>query len=378
MKLFKKVDSNNMKQEIEDQGLSIELTIKNELENIKNISKKLQKCERFVFSGCGDKYVVPLASKYLWNHISEKPLDVIQSWTLKNYPPKHLNSKTCVVFVSQSGTTYDTVDACKLAIEKKCKVVALTNLKEEKYDSLVELCENYKNGHVIRTHTKSYPEKSLPSTGSFHASLTALNLFTIFVNKGPQKFIDFQVNYIPKVVDSLSNSELVKKWAQKAAKKLKKFNNFYVVGDGPRYPVARKQARIMMMEATKVNACDIEGEEFVHSLIETLESKSNPLILLKPLMGWEDSFRNFEMVKKFWLEHAGKKKLTIINPFKFLDKKINYLFSGIDGDILSAFLYAPQLEWLSYYLALERGFDPSVGKLVKKVRNRTQIKKMLT
>jgi len=375
MKLLNKpIDSMNMKEEIENQGLSISLTLDNELDNIKNISRKMKDCNRFVFSGCGDKYIVPLASEYLWNHISEKPLDVIQSWTFRNYPPKFLDDQICVVFVSQSGTTHDTVEACELAIEKKCNVVALTNLQEEKEDSLIELCKNYNRGHIIRTHTKNYPEKSLPSTGTFHASLTALNLLTIFINNAPQKFLDLQVNYIPKIVHDLSNSEIIKNWAQKKSKSFKKFNNFYVVGDGPRYPIARKQARIMMMESAKVNACDIEGEEFIHSLIETLECQANPLILLKPLIDWRVSFRKFEMIREFWTKHGGRDKLFIIDPFEFLDTKSKQLFSGIEGDILSSFLYAPQLEWLAYYLAFQRGVDPSVGKLVSKIRGGNEFK----
>jgi len=319
---FKKVsDSMEMRKEIENQGKSLFLTIEKELEKIKNISKDLLNCKRFIFSGCGDKHIVSLSSKYLWNYISEKPLDVIHSWVLKNYPTKILNERTCVVFISQSGTTYDTVEACKFAIERKCKVVTITNLKEEKENSLVDICENYKNGYVIRTHTIDYPEKSLPSTGSFHTALMALNLFTLFVNKGHQKLFDMHTIYIPKIVDQLSLSQDVKDWALNESKKLRKFNNFYVLGFGPAYLAARKQARIMMMEGSKVNSCDIEGEEFIHSLIETLESKPNPIILLKPSVEWLVSYKNFRMVKKLWFLKGGEKIVVLVDPFIFMDKK---------------------------------------------------------
>jgi glucosamine--fructose-6-phosphate aminotransferase (isomerizing) len=382
MSLFKKlskkpVDSKNMKQEIEDQGLAIKLTIDKESENIKKISKKVDKCDKFVFSGCGDKYIVPLVSEYLWKRISKKTVDIIQSWALRNYPPRYFDKKTCIIFVSQSGTTYDTVEACKLAIGKKCNIVTLTNLKEKKEGSLVELCENYDKGYVMNMHTKSYPERSLPSTGSFHSSLTALNLFTLFVNGSPEEFLYLQTEHIPKLVQTLSNLEIVKQWSKEKSKKFRKFNNFYVVGDGPRYPIARKQARIMMMEGVKTNACDIEGEEFVHSLIETLEHKANPLILLKPLIYWRESTRLFKLVKKFWVKYAGEDMVIIVDPFEYLDAKSKQLFSDMEGDILSPFLYAPQLEWLSYYMALEKGKDPSTGTLVKKVRSEGEIKSLI-
>jgi fructoselysine-6-P-deglycase FrlB-like protein len=379
MVFLKKVsDSMNMKEEMEEQGTSINLTIKSSLDDIKRISNKVKYCENFVFSGCGDKYIVPLATEYLWNHVSEKPLKVIQSWTLRNYPPSIINDKSCVVFISQSGTTHDTVQAFKSVLKNNCSVIVITNLKEEKSGSLVDLCENYKKGHVIRIHTKEYPEKSLPSTGSFHSSLVVLNLLTIFINGEKEKFIDLHINYIPKVVDELSRSDKVKNWALQKAELFRKFNNFYVVGDGPRYPAAKKHAKIMMMEGSKTNACDVEGEEFVHSLIETLEFKTNPLILLKPMVEWNSAFKNFQMIEKFWKENTRKNKLLIVDPFEFIENKMKFLFSGIEGDILSPFFYMPQLEWFSYYLGLKKGFDPSVGKLVKKVRSQKEIRKLLT
>jgi len=370
-------DSRNMSQEIEDQGESISLTLEKEKSNIKKISRKIKDSKNFIFSGCGDKYTVPLTSKFLWQYLSKKPVDVIQSWTLHEYPPKYLDKNTCVIFISQSGTTDDTVSACKSVMEKNCKVVVITNLKVPKKDSLVSLCEDYNRGHIIRTHTKAYPERSLPSTGSFHTSMTTLNLLLLCVSKN-ETIRTLQTDTVPRIVNELSKSNSVKKWAKKNAGKIKKYNNFYVIGDGPRFPLARKQAKIMLMEGAKVNACDVEAEEFIHSLVETLEGKSDPLILLKPLDTWEESYKIFRVIKNFWLKYAGKNKLLIIDPFEFLDKKYTKLFSGKEGDIISPFIYAPQLEWLSYHLALKKGRDPSKGELVDKVRNRDFLEKVLS
>jgi glucosamine 6-phosphate synthetase-like amidotransferase/phosphosugar isomerase protein len=69
--------------------------------------------------------------------------------------------------------------------------------------------------------------------------------------------------------------------------------------------------------------------------------------------------------------------VIIVDPFEYLDAKSKQLFSDMEGDILSPFLYAPQLEWLSYYMALEKGKDPSTGTLVKKVRSEGEIKSLI-
>jgi fructoselysine-6-P-deglycase FrlB-like protein len=271
----------------------------------------------------------------------------------------------------------DTIEACRIAIQKEANVICITNLKEKKSDSLVELCENYKKGFVIKTHTKIYPETPLPSTGTFQTALVSLNLLTLLINDAPNTFFDLQINHIPKLVDYLSNSKEVKKECMEVANKLKVFDNFYTVGDGPRYGIARKHAKIMLMEGVKTNACDVESEEFVHSLIESLETKKrNPLILLKPLGTWAGSKMNYEIIRKMWLKHAGKGKLFEIDPFRFLDTEIK-LFGGIEGDLLSPFLYSVLSEWQSFYLALAKNVDPGSAKLVKKIRGKEEIKKVL-
>lgn len=378
--LEKKLDSKEMKEHMLLQGVSISKTINKEMEKIMDVANAVRRFKRFVFSGCGDKHVVPLITEFLWRNVSDKPLDVIHSRVLADFPPRYLDESTCVVFISQSGTTKDTVEACKTIIEKGCKFITITNLKERKEDSLVDLAEKY-DGCVIRTHTKLYPETPLPSTGTFHTSLAVLNLLTMFINDAGEKLFDFQVNIIPNVVDKLSKSISVIKECRELGLKMRKFNDFYVVGDGPRFPVARKQAKIMLMEGVKTNACDVELEEFVHSLIETLESqKKNPLILLKPLDRWlsDSSLMNYKIVKNLWEKVCGRGMVFEIDPFAFLNEDLRRTFSCVEGNLLSPFLYAVVLGWLTYYLALAKNVDPGVGKLVKKVRSKKEMEGLLS
>lgn len=371
--LENKMDSTKMKQHIQSQGRSISLTINNEIENIIKIASKVKSSQNFIFSGCGDKYIVSLASQFLWNKISTRHLSIVQSRLLANYP-SYINKKTCIVFVTQSGTTFDTIEACKLAISKKAKVVCITNLKEKKESSIVELCENYENGNVIRTHTEIYPEEPLPSTSTFHTSLAALNLFSLAVNNNRSKIAEIQTNYIPKVVDILSRNEKLMDFCKNMSRKLKKIDNIYVVGDGPRYVSAKKAARIMFMEGSKINAYDIESEEFIHSLIETIEGKPNLMFLLKPLDFWDKPMQLYKIIKNTW----PKNRLVEIDPFEFLDADTKMIFSSDETDIFSPFIYTIPFEWLSYYLALIKGKNPGKGKLVSKVRSQEKVKNFLT
>ncbi|MCS7135284.1 MAG: SIS domain-containing protein [Candidatus Aenigmarchaeota archaeon] len=368
---LEKLDSKNMKGNIESQGRSISLSIKNEIENLKKISEKMKRCNNFIFSGCGDKYIVPLISQYLWRQKSKKPLEVFHSKIISDYLPASIDKNSCIVFLSQSGKTVDVLNAFNVVRKRNPWIVCITNLKENEENSLLSFCRDYQKTFLVNTWTEIYPEEPLPSTATFHTSLTLLNLFVLLILEW-DKAIDLQVNQIPKLVDALSRSDKVKDFAKKISLKIKKYENFYFVGDGPRYFVARKASRIMFMEGVKTNACDVEGEEFIHSLIEVVERKPNILFLLKPLEFWEKSMEIYEFIKNVW----PKKLLIEIDPFEFLDVECKSIFASEEGNLLSPFLYIVPLEWISYYLALVKNVDPGEAKIVSKIRSGKNLQKI--
>lgn len=327
---LEKIDSLNMKREILNQG--------------KATLYSLQQCfyslpdkpvfDNLVITGAGDKYLIGLSGKYLWEHFSDVPVQVVQSRSLAEQKPRFVGRNSLVIALSQSGRTRDTLAAIKFAKNRGAKVLGITN---NKFSSIPFI------------HT-SVVERSIPSTGTFHATLAVLNyLLLVFLER--EKELKSYLSVL-RGVDEVTNDKSVISWARRTALKFKDLDDFVVLGDGPRYPVARKTALIMFMEAAKVNAFPLLTEEFVHSLIETLEERQdNPLILLKPRKSWVsgDLWKNIRLIERLW-----KNKL-VVKP------------RG-SSSVLGAQLYAPELEWLAYYLALVRSVDPGVGKLVRKVR----------
>jgi glucosamine--fructose-6-phosphate aminotransferase (isomerizing) len=367
------LDSLNMRGNILSQGESVIESIERSKENIEEIAKLVFDCKRFLVCGAGDKYLIPLISKFIWKRFSKAPLEVVHSRTFADYYAEQLDERTCVILLSQSGLTKDTLDAMNLAIKRSAFCIGITNLKEERKGSLWDL-ERYAKGFVINSYTKIYPEEPVPSTSTFHAMLALLNLLFLYICRAMQadveEYIEKQEKEIPKVIDELSKSEELITWAKEKALVLKRFagESFYVLGDGPRYPIARKQALIQFMEGAKQDACAIELEEFIHSLIATLEEANpskKPFILLKP----RDSFLSpftFRMLHHIesLLELKLRERFLRVDPFQFttyrLEKEI--------GSLLTPPLYIIPLEWLTYHFAIERGIDPGVCTLVEKIR----------
>ncbi|MEM1657479.1 MAG: SIS domain-containing protein [Candidatus Jordarchaeales archaeon] len=379
---LEKLDSTGMKEAILLQGESVKQSIKESYKVILEIAGSV-KFKNILMTGAGDKYLIPMISEYLWEHFSEIPIKTLHARTLADNPPKWVGRNTLAILLSQSGTTKDTLDAMELCLSRGSTCVAITNRWERPSGrSLLDLEEE--GGFVVRTRTKPYPEKPLPSTGTFHATLALLNILLLellaFSQRDAEieKALELQTKTIPDLIDKLSKSDKVLEWGKSAAEWGFKYVDkmFYVMGDGPRYPIARKHALIMLMEGVKADACDVRMEEFVHSLIETLEEENRdkkPLIILKP-PNQAKSLKTSQFIKHLWMRHAGTEKILEVSPQE-IDEKIPFP-DGIIENFLSPPLYAVPLEWQAFYLALLRRVDPGVSKLVGKVRSMDTLSKI--
>ncbi|MFX0096581.1 MAG: SIS domain-containing protein [Candidatus Hodarchaeota archaeon] len=371
-RLEKEFDSLNMKDNILTQGESVIKTLKNEIKNASEASELISKCERVLLTGAGDKYLIPMISEYLWQYFTHKPIRVIHSRILADYGIKE-GRGTCVIFISQSGKTGDTIDAVKRVVPEGIKAIGITNLRERSSGTLYQIEDH--GGIVLKTHTILYPEKPTPSTATFHSTLALLNVLLLYAlhreGKGVEELIEKQTREIPVLIDELSRSRNVIKWGIEKAGGFLEFSgsSFYVVGDGPRYPIARKQALIMLMEACKQDACAVEAEEFPHSLIETLEPENRnkkPLILLKPREDFisKPISKQLEFIERVWKKYGGENRFLDVDPFNFTD----YEISGYAGNLLTPPLYIIPLEWFTYYYAIAQEIDPGKTKLVGKIR----------
>ena len=356
------MDSTSMSRQIMEQGKSAVLSLERSAAEITRVAEELKDFDKFILSGAGDKYIVPMISQFLWRRLSDRPVDVIHSRTLADYVPRYVGRDTCCIFLTQSGKTKDTIDAINQVAMRGAKCIAITNLKEK--EGVHNLCE------TVRTHTVTYPEKATPSTGTFHSSLAVMN--EIIIQAFGDKRWGEAHREVLRIADSLSKNKELIQWSESTAKEMLKHDgsSFYFIGDGPRFPVAKKAATIMFYEGAKHDACAVETEEFVHSLIETLEDENRhkkPMVVLQPLKSQitDFSYRQLESIKKMWWEKAP---MFVVNPFDFCEE-----VGGEAGNLLSPPLYAVQTIWLAFHFAMARGVDPGVTHMVGKVRSGSSV-----
>ena len=349
-------DTQNMREHILLQGEAARETLRKNRKRVEELAEEL-KFEKILITGAGDKLIVPYIASFIWKAFGKKPIEIMHSRTLADFLPAYIDRETLAIFVSQSGKTKDTLDAARKVAEKNARMLAITNLKEREENSLWFIEEH--GGIVLNTYTPIYPERALPSTLTFHASLILLyHLLSQLAGKD----IYAELEALAEKVGEVSRES--EGWGKEKAGELMKFNGLckYVLGDGPRYGIARKLALIMLMEGAKENAAAIETEEFVHSLIETLEEENERklplLIFLPPHPTYESK------IAELWKKHAYV--LEIEAPEVSENPALN--------NLLSPQVQVIPAEWLAYYLAVFKGADPGVGKMVKKVRSEEILK----
>src|SRR3989338_7256905 len=71
-----------------------------------------------IITGAGDKYLIGLSAKFLWDAFSEVPCQVFHSRVFAEQKPRMVSNKTLVIALSQSGTTRDTLEALRFAKSK--------------------------------------------------------------------------------------------------------------------------------------------------------------------------------------------------------------------------------------------------------------------
>lgn len=370
--LEKQYDTLDLKGNILTQGESIRRTLRFEARKVEEAAMKLKECSNIILTGAGDKYIIPHISRMVWRSLSKKPIEVYHSRVLLENNIQ-MGEDAAVIFLSQSGLTHDTIYAYKKIRSQVKLTIWVTNLKENLANSIYGL----KNDSclILNTHTVHYPEKPIISTSTFQTSLSLLNdlLLTTLSSKEASELKATQIEKLPPLVDALACSKKVTEWAKKTAEDLipQRQQTFYVMGDGIRYFIAVKQALIMFMEGCKQDASPIRTEEFLHSLIETLEPENpvkKPLLMLKPHRSFasERLLKMTNFVSTSWKRYAGKAKIITISPYDLIEIDLE----GAAADLLSPSLYIVPLMWLTYYYALRQGIDPGVSKLVNKVRKK--------
>ena len=342
-----------MEKEIYEQPEAVSNTIdgriggEDVLDNIFGLgsSDLFSKVKRIQIVACGTSLHAGRVAANWFSSIAELPcqIDYASEYRYRN---PHVDEKSLLVTISQSGETADTL-------------AALNYAKEKDYLSTLTIC-NVPTSSLARESDFSFftnagPEIGVASTKAFTTQLAALMLLALSLAKSRnlnpklRGRIVQALRFLPETIAEVLNS---KDQMVEIAPAIANKDNALFLGRGIFYPIA-KEGALKLKEISYIHAEAYPAGELKHGPLALID-ENMPVIALAPESEIaEKLISNLEEVKA-----RGGTLYVCADPSVNMDVKSGKLIHMPECDFfMSPIVYNIPLQILSYEVALLRGTD---------------------
>ena len=302
---------------------------------LKLTKKEICGLDHIVFVACGSAYHVGTVGAYACERLFKRHSQAVIASEFRYMHP-HLDEKTLVVIISQSGETADTLAAMRIAEHHGAKTVGIVNVENS---TIAQECKN-----VI--FTRAGKEVAVATTKAYSAQLAAVYLLTLYLagaantlsQKAVAEYVD-ELKAVPdKIEQILSEPEKIKPFADIADKS----GYICFIGRGFDY-CAAMEASLKLKEISYIPCESYAAGELKHGTISLIDKDSLTVALC--------CFKELQ-----------SKTLANINEVKARNGK-TIIVSDDGGDITipkTKDIFVPMLEVIpmqlfAYYTAEKRG-----------------------
>lgn len=257
------------------------------LNNISNSKTLVSKIKDFFIEGIfsdivivasGSSYNGCMCARTFLRKYLQCEVKIVTPFTLKNYEFQYI-SNSLFIFISQSGCSTNTIDACKFIKDKGYKTVGVVGRDDCDLKEYTDLIVNWGVGE----EKIGFVTKGVVTLALFlmlFALETSLEKGVIDLEEYNKQIdqLKLAMEIHPVMVD-----ETIKKFELNKDVFTKK-NNIYILGTGPSYGVAL-EGSLKIAETNCVTAYPVETEEFLHgpiyatnpdSLVIVIDNNANP------------------------------------------------------------------------------------------------------
>lgn len=291
--------------------------------------------DHVVFVACGSAYHVGAVGAYACEQLFKRHSQAVIASEFRYMHP-HLDEKTLVIIISQSGETADTLAAMRIAQEKGAKVIGIVNVENS---TIAQECKN-----VVLT--KAGREIAVATTKAYSAQLAVVYALAIrlaeadgAISRREAAELVEELKAIPDKIEAiLSDSEKIKTFADIADQS----GYICFIGRGVDY-CAAMEASLKLKEISYIPCEAYAAGELKHGTISLIDKDSLTVALC-------------------CVDELRSKTISNINEVKARNGK-TITVSTEGGDITvpdAPDLFMPMLEvipmqLLAYYTALKRG-----------------------
>lgn len=309
-------------------------------QDVSKIARKIDEGEDIYLVGCGSSYFAALYGDMLFSktgrdsrafHASESEIFT-----------KEIKDGDVVIFLSQSGETYDVLKCLEDLKEKDIYKVAITNSPISTLSLKSDDTINLKCG----------VETGVAATKSFSAELLILHLLE---NELGGNYSISEIKKIPKHIDKFFKKE--KKEVEKVANFLKNYRNAFLIGRGLSYPISL-EISLKLKELVYEHGEGVEGGELKHGPL-ALVSESFPSIVLHPS---DETYKDISQT----IEEIKSREGKIISITDKKDEHSDYTIL-IPNCEIPYVLEAVTGQLLAYSASVKKGINPDKPRHLAKI-----------
>lgn len=297
--------------------------------------------EHIVMFGCGSSYYAGLlAQKQLRRNYAHRRIIEAQYATELCNEILNYDYMTTFVAISQSGETYDTIQAAKEIITHGAELIAVTNNPNSTLARMACSVVNIDMGE----------ERGVASTKTFSGQYVAL-LAMLGYGRVVRKELSYYEKNLQHIFDHIHTVKDI-------AKFVSDYPNCLCLGSGAMYPTAI-EASLKMKEVARVHSEACILSEIKHGPIALVDEYSTPCFILSSSPISKKESQNI-------LEINSRKGVTIgVGTVEGEMKELCQKFTPTCHyderyELTSPLLVLASMQLISYYTAIEKGLNPDM------------------
>lgn len=306
--------------------------------NIENI-------EKIKLVACGTSYHAGLVFKYFLEKHSDidVEVDVASEFRYRNI---HIDNKTLVIAISQSGETADTLESVRIVKKKGARVVAISNV----------VGSTITRESDVTVYMNAGPEIGVAATKTYVNQLVVLYILGMNILKAKNiwneelesdfEFLKNSPNVFRKILNNVSLEEL--------ASYYKNYSHFMYIGRGINYPTALEGA-LKLKEISYINATAYPAGELKHGPIALLDPKFPVFAVVPKDRLYEKTKSNIEESK------ARKSRIVAVTNESNTDLEDladNVIYVPDSPEDMYPLVISPIIQLFAYLVADMKGYDP--------------------
>ena len=317
------------------------------LDDIHMPEEYVRAIDRVYIIACGSSYHVGMVSKYNWERLLRRPVDVVLASEFRYCDPL-VNERSLVVVISQSGETLDTMAAMREAKRLGGRTLAIVNVVGS---SIAREADDV-------LYTWAGPEIAVATTKAYSTQLALMDLVGLYLGDKlgtvPESEYDAILAAIQQLPEQMQQVLSQTEQVQYYASRYFNHSSVFFIGRNLDYAMGM-EGSLKLKEISYIHSEAYASGELKHGTISLIEPGTLVIALGTYAPLFDKAMSNVVEVK------ARGAEVLALTTEDFREKMENVadatLTIPVTHTVLQPSLGVVPLQLFSYYVALQRGCD---------------------